>query len=52
MTWRTLILDLSGLAGLASLSVGLWWVYPPAALIVSGAILLALAVFGASRGDS
>jgi hypothetical protein len=37
-------------AGLALLSIGLWQVWPPAALIVPGAIISAVAIF-ASRID-
>jgi hypothetical protein len=34
-------------AGLVLLSVGLWQVWPPAALIVPGAIVSAVAIFAA-----
>lgn len=34
-------------AGLASLSYGAWLVYPPAAFIVAGTILLGAAIYGA-----
>ncbi len=42
--------DLVGIAGLGLLGTGVWLVYPPAALIVVGSALLALALVGACRG--
>ena len=36
--------DLLALAGLALLAAGLWWIYPPAALVVVGLVLLAVGV--------
>lgn len=44
---RKLLWDLLGVAGLASIGVGLWWVYPPASLIALGAAACWLAVQGA-----
>jgi hypothetical protein len=41
------VYDLSALAGLLLLSVGLWCIYPPLALIVTGAALLFLGLCGA-----
>lgn len=32
--------DVAGLAGLALIGAGAWWVYPPAAMIIIGACLL------------
>jgi hypothetical protein len=39
--------DLLAIAGLSSLAGGLWWIYPPAALVICGALVFALAVCGA-----
>ena len=39
--------DIVALAGLALLVTGLWLVWPPLALIVCGALLLAFGVWGA-----
>lgn len=36
--------------GLALFAAGLWWVYPPAALIVVGFLVLAAATWGHFRG--
>lgn len=41
--------DLFALAGLFLLAIGFGIVWPPAGLIVPGAILVALAVFGVRR---
>lgn len=38
--------DFVGLAGLCLLAYGLWLIFPPLALIVPGAILTAVAIFG------
>lgn len=38
-----LVADIVGLLGMALLFAGLWWIYPPASLIVCGLILLVLA---------
>lgn len=42
--------DALALAGLVMVGVGLYFVYWPLALIVPGAALVALAIFGARRG--
>jgi len=42
-----MFLDALFLAGLATAAVGLWWIYPPAALIAGGVTVCALAGFGA-----
>ena len=39
--------DLLGLTGFAALVCGLWWIYPPAALVIGGALVCALAAGGA-----
>lgn len=44
--------DLLGLAGAAALVGGAAWVYPPAGLIVAGALALALALLAARRAES
>jgi len=36
--------DILALLGLLLIGAGVWWVYPPAALILVGAILLGVAV--------
>ncbi len=38
--------------GLAVLSAGCWWVYPPLGLIVPGAVVLVGAVYGTLRAAS
>lgn len=38
--------DTLTLAGAALLCAGIWWVYPPAALILAGAALVAVGVAG------
>jgi len=45
--------DAVAIAGLVLLGGGLWWIYPPAALVGVGGILMALAIMGVRRhGDS
>lgn len=45
------IFDVLALVGLVFLGIGLWMVYPPAAFIVVGAIVLVFGIVGAaSRG--
>lgn len=46
---KDLVVNVTGLAGLSMVGAGLWWVYPPAALIVVGGLLLAGSVWGAIR---
>ncbi len=46
------LFDLSALVGLGLVVLGLWWIYPPLALIVSGGACLSLAVLGAKRWRS
>jgi hypothetical protein len=41
--------DVFGVAGAGLVTAGLWEIYPPAALIVLGVLLLALAVAGAKN---
>ncbi len=38
--------DIVGIGGLCLIGTGLWWIFPPAALIVPGLILTGIAVFG------
>jgi hypothetical protein len=40
--WR----ETSALCGVASAAVGVWWIYPPAALIGVGVLLILLAFRG------
>lgn len=55
-TWRARLAaavdrnDAAGVVGAALVTVGLWQVHPPTALIVLGVLCLALAVSGARRG--
>ncbi len=42
--FTTLLRDLTGLAGIASLSYGSWLTYHPAGFMVGGALALAMAV--------
>jgi len=44
------LLNLSAACGLGFIGVGLWLIYPPAALITVGAILLAGALLAARGG--
>jgi len=41
------LFDLMALAGLVMLGVGLWWIWPPLALVVPGALLLAIGLVAA-----
>ncbi|WP_373047188.1 hypothetical protein [Vulgatibacter sp.] len=41
--------DLVALLGLILFAGGLWWIYPPLALVVVGALLMAAAFFGTAR---
>lgn len=41
--------DLGAALGLCLMSVGLWWIWPPVALVVVGLILLLASVSGARR---
>lgn len=44
--------DVVALLGLISFAAGIWWIYPPAALIAVGVLFLMAAVVGRpSRGD-
>jgi hypothetical protein len=38
--------DFVGLAGLVLVGAGAGWIFPPAGLIIPGAILTAVAIFG------
>lgn len=42
--------DLLTLVGLGMVCAGLWWLYPPAALIICGAVLMAAGMRGEQRG--
>lgn len=44
--WPPDVRDLAAAAGLTLLGVGFWLIYPPAAFIVPGALMVAIAVFG------
>ena len=44
-----MIFDWLFLLGLSALCVGLWWIYPPAMLIVGGLIVCGLAWSGAEN---
>lgn len=45
------IADLIAAAGITLITVGLWWVYPPASMIfLGGAIVLIAVRGGAARG--
>jgi hypothetical protein len=37
-----LVLDLAGVAGVVTVAAGLWWIYPPAAVIFSGLAIVAV----------
>lgn len=50
MTWKGLITDLMGLAGVALIATGVWWISPAWSLVVTGSIMLALALLAAVRG--
>ena len=39
--------DIVGLAGLGLLAYGLWWMWPPLAFIVPGAVLVLLSLLAA-----
>jgi hypothetical protein len=41
---RRLLPDITAFVGLASLTVGVWMIYPPAAFITLGVLLLASAI--------
>jgi len=41
------LFDLLALAGLVMLGVGLWWIWPPLALAIPGALLLAIGLVAA-----
>lgn len=43
------VFDVLALIGTGLIGVGAWWIYPPAALMIVGAILLTLSIFGARR---
>lgn len=47
---RQHVLDLCGLAGLASIVEGVREIYPPAALLVAGVSFLAFAIIASVRG--
>jgi len=40
------IRNVAGLGGLMAMSIGLWWLSPPAALVVMGGLLIGLVVLG------
>lgn len=41
---RHLVRDVMAFGGLALVGTGLWWIYPPAALILLGVALLGLVI--------
>ena len=41
--------DLTAACGALMTGLGLWWIYPPAALIAGGIALTAFALWGAKR---
>ena len=41
--WR----DIAGTIGAAAVAAGVWWIFPPAGLIVAGAFCLTIAIIGA-----
>jgi len=43
--------DLFILCGLAMAGVGIWQIYPPAALIIIGTVLFLLGLLGSMRGS-
>ena len=43
------LFDLLALLGVLLLTAGVWWIYPPAALIALGAKLLIFSLWGASK---
>lgn len=48
----SVLFDLLAATGFALMLTGLWWIYPPAALIVGGGGSLTLACWGARRWGS
>jgi len=46
---RDAIIDIAALAGLALITIGVWQISPPCALIVLGSLLFGGAVNGARR---
>ena len=44
--------DVLALVGMGLVAVGLWWIYPPAALIAGGVSLTAIAVLPVVRASS
>lgn len=43
-TVRGLVLDAIALAGLTLIGIGCWWIYPPAAFLAIGSLMIGLAV--------
>ena len=41
--------DITAITSLVLIASGCWWIYPPAALIVIGAIVLGGIVYGSKR---
>lgn len=48
---RDILQDIVGLGGLAMAFAGLWWIYPPSALIIVGGTLFVVAVRGGGNGN-
>lgn len=46
-----MVRDVAALIGLALVSFGLWWIYPPIALVIGGGLLLAGSIWGHLNGD-
>ena len=46
---KELVVNVTGILGLSTMGVGLWWVSPAVSLIVVGGLMLAGSVWGATR---
>lgn len=45
--WRSILSDIGVVVGIALIATGLWWVYPPLALVFTGVAVTYAAVRGA-----
>ena len=43
---RETVLEVAACGGLASVFAGLWWIYPPFAMVAVGSVFFGLAVMG------